>query len=43
MEELTIADRICGELEEKNRVLGEYVFDRESNGDYDGAIQGRVH
>lgn len=40
---LTIADRICGELEEKNRVLSEYVKDREDIGDKEGVIQVRIH
>lgn len=38
MEEMPIADRISAELEEKNRVLGEYVIDREMNNDLDAAI-----
>ncbi|OMJ80011.1 hypothetical protein SteCoe_19834 [Stentor coeruleus] len=40
---LSIADRICGELEDKNRVLSEYVKDREEIGDKEGVIQVRIH
>ena len=40
---LTISDRICGELEEKNRLLSEYVRDREDAGDKEGVIQVRIH
>ena len=40
---LSIADRICGELEDKNRVLSEYVKDREELGDKEGVIQVRIH
>lgn len=40
---LSIADRICGELEEKNRVLSEYVKDKEEIGDKEGVIQVRIH
>jgi tetratricopeptide (TPR) repeat protein len=35
---LNISDRICGELEDKNRVLSEYARDREESGDYEGVI-----
>lgn len=46
--QMTISDRICGELgkaysEEKNRVLNEYVKDREDIGDKEGVIQVRIH
>ncbi|CAG9333511.1 unnamed protein product [Blepharisma stoltei] len=40
---MSISDRICAELEEKNRVLGDYVKDREEIGDKEGVIQVRIH
>ena len=40
---MNIPDRICAELEEKNRVLNEYVRDREDMGDKEGVIQVRIH
>lgn len=40
---INIGDRICGELEDKNRVLSEYARDREESGDKEGVIQVRIH
>jgi hypothetical protein len=35
---INIGDRICSELEDKNRVLSEYARDREESGDKEGVI-----